>query len=297
MKVCMTHNCQIRNNGTATFALRAMKEIGGVEAFHYMAPMEGKGEGKTPPEADMYVYVDDGVDHSQWLPPHPWAYWAIDTHLGYGYRLWKAKQADRVFVAQKDAAWKFRKDGVKHVEWLPLACMPAAHPTKQELIEKGWKPEDLSRTFDVSFVGYLNEGVGQGSNNRVAYLDRLFQEFPNSWCSVNVFFEDMAARFVRSKLVFNISIKKDLNMRVFEAMCTGSALLTNRDVHGIGDLFEEGKHYFGYKGRDEMVSVVQEALSNDALRHEVASSALIEVRTKHTYHHRMKTILEVMEGA
>lgn len=291
MRICATHNCEIRNSGTATYALRALKllQAQGVieEAFHWMP----RGEA---PRADWYLYTDDGRDDLDWLPPHPWAYWAVDTHLGYGYRLWKALQADRVYVAQKDAVENFARDGVKQVQWLPLACHPEAHNTRKELLAKGFKNNDLTETWDWSFVGFMNNGDGDGSNNRIDYLDCLQRAFPNGWISAGVFFEDMAVRCVRAKLGFNISIKRDLNMRVFEIMSTGTALLTNRDVHGIDDLFIEGEDYYGFDGPDEMLARANDALVWESIRETIAIQALEKVRSRHTYEHRIKTIIEEM---
>jgi len=291
MRVACTYNCDIRNNGTATYAMRALKEIEGIEAFHIRSPQE---EGKCP-KADVYIYVDDGRDEIKWIPPKPNAYWAVDTHLGYGYRLWKAKQFDRVFVAQREAVSQFKEDGVT-AEWLPLACHPEAHPDKQQLIAAGMKSEELGKEWDIAFVGFLNEGNGTGTNNRVAYLDKLFKAFPNSWLSTNVFFESMAMRYVKAKLGFNISIKNDLNMRVFEVLSTGTSLLTNRDVDGLDEFLVDGEDYFGYQGKEEMVEVAKKALANDNVRSQVAKNGLVKVRAKHTYKHRMTRVLERMRN-
>lgn len=289
MNIGCTWDCTIRNNGTASYCMPALKELG-----HTVKHYQAMGECQ---KHDFYLYVDDGRDDKKWLPPHPNAYWAIDTHLGYGYRLWKAAQFDRVFVAQKDAVEQFKKDGIKHVEWLPLACHPMAHPNKEELISRGFPEKDLTRRHQIAFVGFLNDAKGEGFNSRVDYLDRLFAEFPQSWVAVNLFFEQMAVRFVQAQLGFNISIKQDLNMRCFEVMSTGTPLLTNRNVHGIGDLFEEGVDYFGYEGPDEMVEVAKLALNDDTLRRTIAGTGFNRVRARHTYKHRMETICEVMKHA
>jgi len=49
----------------------------------------------------------------------------------------------------------------------------------------------------------------------------------------NRYYEQMAETYSASKIVFNCSLKKDVNMRVFEALASGSLLLTN-------DLSENG---------------------------------------------------------
>ena len=54
--------------------------------------------------------------------------------------------------------------------------------------------------------------------------------------------EEMNLLFNQAKIVFNISRDCELNMRVFEALGSGSLLLTDR-VSGLTDLFEPGYHF------------------------------------------------------
>ena len=288
MNIGCTWNCEIRNNGTASYCMPALKELG-----HTVKHYQGRG----PVGAhDFYLYVDDGRDDMSWNPPHPCAYWAIDTHLGYDYRLWKASYFDRVFVAQKEAVDQFAKDGVA-AEWLPLACHPFAHPSKEELIGREWPAESLEEKWDWSFVGFLNDAKGEGSHSRVDYLDALQAAIPNGWISVNVFFEHMAQRFINARLGFHVSIKNDLAMRVFEVLSTGTALLVNRDAVGLSDLFTEGEDFFGYTGPEEMVEVAKIALSDEALRRRIAGNGFSKVRAGHKYTDRMATIIERMNHA
>jgi spore maturation protein CgeB len=64
------------------------------------------------------------------------------------------------------------------------------------------------------------------SANREQALDRLFAEFPNFYYG-QALFNDAARKFSESKVVFNISMLDDINMRTFEVLATGSFLLTN----------------------------------------------------------------------
>lgn len=293
MKILVTHNAEIRNNGTGTYCMRALKQMeseGILEKATHFTP-----RGDAPAGYDWSFACDDGRDDLDWLPPRPWAYYAIDTHLGYGYRLWKAKQADRVFVAQQDAVASFKRDGVKHVEWLPLACQPDAHPCYSEFLKRNVNPDELTQRYDWAFVGFINGVYGDGQNNRLEYLDALQKAVPNAWITTGVFFEDMAIRYIRARLGFNLSIKRDLNMRVFEVLSTGTPLFTNRDVEGIDSLFTEGLDYIGFKGEKEMVDVARAALADEKGLKAIAEHGLKKVRKFHTYRHRMNEVVEVMK--
>jgi hypothetical protein len=291
--IAIIFNCEIRNNGTAGYFHRAGKILeaeGACRIKHYMP----RGELLRH---DWYLYIDDGRDDLRWQPPHPCAYYAIDTHLGYGYRVWKARHFDRVFTAQKDAVEKMKRDGIEKVQWLPLACHPEAHLCAEELVAKGIDPKFLEQTTDVAFVGFLNEGDNGAGNNRIDYLERLYREFPNSWVTIGAFFEDMSIRYARSRIGFNVSIKNDLNMRVFEVMSTGTALLTDGTAAGISDLFTPHVHYIPYEGIEDMVKQCGDWLNRPEELKRIAAAGFTEVRAKHTYKHRMEAIMEVMSHA
>ena len=255
-------------------------------------------DGKLP-ERELYIYCDDGRDDIDWECPHPNAYYAVDTHLGYDFRLNKAKGFDKVYCAQKEGVVKMKKDGIKNVHWLPLACNPMAHPNLTEMMnhpqkDQHAKGESLSKQYDLSFVGFINQGDGTPeSNNRVEWLDYAFKKFPNSHMAFNRFFEDMAVRVIRGRLGFNISIRNDLNMRFFEIMSSGSCLLTNTTVEGIEDLgFEDGKHFLGFDSKESLVEQALWGIENPASRERIAREGHNMVRKFHTYDLRMQRILD-----
>ncbi len=269
-----------RNDGNPLYvwnALKRMQEQGKLEVDH-LAPMANVDMfGKY----DANIWVDWGEDGLTGLIPYPMIdcprpniYWASDTHLGFDYRLNMAKKFDHVFVAQKRAVEEFAAQGVQ-AEWLPHAFEPQAYP----------RMELASKKYDISFVGHIN------SENRIDALDRLFKEFPNFFYGQRLF-EDAAEKFCESKIVFNISMLDDLNMRTFEAMGTGSFLLTNW-IPTIEEVFEDGKHLVLYRSLDEMVDKAKYYLAHDTERERIAAAGYAEVMAKHTIQHRVDRMLEV----
>jgi len=290
MKLGLCHDNTIRDNGTARHCFDALKAIGpaaGVEVDHFL-PRE------IWPKRDWYLWIDDGRDDMRMVPPRPWAYYAIDTHLGWAYRAWKAGQADLVFCAQKNAVEEFERDGIKAV-WIPLACDPSIHLNAEEFLARGLKPEEVDKRYDIAFVGYVRDDTGLGFNNRVDYLDRIFREVPSFWFAANRFWEEMALRYVRARVGLNISIRDDLNMRIWEIMSTGTPCLSNHDVAGIDDLLEAGTHYIAFEGPDEMVERSKWMLGQGPeYLDSLGRIGMTEVRNRHTYRNRMATVLEVI---
>lgn len=269
-----------RNDGNPLYvwnALKRMQAEGKLEVDH-LAPMDNVSLfGKY----DAHLWVDWGEDGLAGLIPYkmiecprPSIYWASDTHLGFDYRLEMARKADYAFCAQKRAVEDFAAAGVK-AEWLPHAFEPQAYP----------KLEFAAKKYDVCFIGHIN------SENRIDALDRLFKEFPNFFYGQRRF-EEAAEKFCESRIVFNISMLDDVNMRTFEAMGTGSFLLTNW-IPTIEELFEDGKHLVLYRSLDEMVDKARYYLTHDSERERIAAAGYEEVMAKHTIQHRVNRMLEV----
>lgn len=274
-----------RNDGNPLYTwacMKRMQEKGLLEIDH-LAPFQSAEDiASKHGRYDLHLWVDWGEDGLGGLLPYapidcakPNAYWASDTHLGFDYRLSMARKFDHVFCAQKKAVGEFRERGIQNPIWLPHAVEPLAYPRKTFAAKK----------YDIAFVGHIN------SQNRVEALDRLFKEVPNFFYGQRLF-NDAADIFAQSKIVFNISMLDDLNMRTFEGMATGSMMLTNR-VPSIEDLFVDGKHLVLYDDFDDMVEKARYYLAHDDEREAIAEAGYQEVIANHTIQNRVDKILEV----
>ena len=236
---------------------------------------------------DLHLWVDHGEDGLDvplgWMPPSPNAYWVSDAHLGYKYRMEMAKKFDKVFVCQKEFIEPFVRDGVdRHkIVYLPHAFEPDCY-----------KPYEIINKWDWSFIGYLN------SQHRIDLLDRLTREVPNwylGWRNPSApgynSLDDIARKLSQSKVGVNYSIKKDLNMRVFETMGTKTCLLTD-DIEPIHEFFKDGQHLALFKNEDEAVEKLKNLIANDDLRQSIAEAGYKEVLANHTYRRRMEVVLK-----
>ncbi len=266
-----------RNDGNPLYMWNAFKQLAGVESGHLVPHGDLSKWGMW----DLHFEADWGEDAlGGVLPytpveiPRPNAFWHSDTHLGYDWRLAKAKRTDFNFVCQKRAMDDFVRDGIKDPIFMPHAVEPAAYPYLASL-----------KKYDLCFIGHIN------SENRIEALERIFKEFPNFFYGQRLF-EDAAEKFCQSKIVFNISIKDDINMRVFETLSTKSFLLTNA-IPTLGDLFEDGKHLVTYSTMDEAVDKARYYLAHDGARERIAQAGFDEVRAKHTFKHRAQQVLDL----
>lgn len=265
-----------RNDGAPLYVWNVLKNQLGADVTHLIPDARRVAEhGKF----DMNWWVDWGedalrgvLDYEPMRCPSPSIYWASDTHLGFDYRLKKAREFTNVFCHQKRAVEEFKANGVEAI-WMPHAFEPKAYP-KTVCVPK----------YDVCFVGHIN------SQNRIDFLDRMFKEFPNFFFGKRLF-EDAAKVFSQSKVVLNVSIKDDVNMRVFETLGTGSFLLTNW-LPTLGELFEDGTHLVTYRTFDEAVDKARYYLKNDSAREKIALAGYNEAMAKHTYRHRVEAMMK-----
>lgn len=101
----------------------------------------------------------------------------------------------------------------------------------------------------------------------------------------------------RARLVFNSSIAGDLNMRVFEALGMGAALLTDRaaSANGLLDLFTDGEHLITYDD-DTLVDLARRYLEDSEARERIACAGRQLVLESETYSRRVRTILGTVCG-
>ena len=229
---------------------------------------------------DLYLNIDDGLRYH--LPPdlHPSAWWAIDTHLDFAWAVQKARGFDVVFAAQRDGAEDLRRMGIRAAAWLPLACDPEIHGK-----------HDVAKQFDVAFVGHVFPGP------RADLLNLIRRRYSASFIG-QCFFEEMARTYSAARTVFNRSIKNDVNMRVFEALASGSLLVTNDlSENGQGELFRDGVHLATYREPEDLLDKIEFYLGRESLREKIAAAGRAEAIEKHTYFQRMERLLQAAEEA
>jgi spore maturation protein CgeB len=212
------------------------------------------------------------------------SYYAIDVHLTDDYfTRMNLEDYDFVFVAQKDYVHKFSEHGCKNVFWLPLACDPDYHKRYNVPIE-----------YDVCFVGRSELKEFRDKGGRVEMLQHLSSKYKTY--VGRAYLHDMALAYSKSKIVFNKSIKGDLNMRVFEGLGCGRMVLTDNIGNGLNELFENRKHLVTYNDLHELLEMADYYLQNAEEREKIAVEGQKEAYMKHTYTERAKFVLSKTLG-
>ncbi|OGS25460.1 MAG: hypothetical protein A2297_06990 [Elusimicrobia bacterium RIFOXYB2_FULL_48_7] len=209
----------------------------------------------------------------------PSALWSLDTHEHdkMHFQSFIKNDFEHLFSCHRNYLNKLGNN----CKWLPVACDPNIH-----------KKYELQKIYDITFIGNTNPLVYP---ERVKLLNKIKQRYNLSVFS-NTFGENMAIKYSQSKIVFNKSIRGDINMRVFEAMSCGSMLLTDRlnNEAGLESLFHDGKHLVLYNDEADLFDKIDFYLKHDSEREVIAHEGMKEVHEKHTYKHRTEEMLKTM---
>lgn len=231
---------------------------------------------------DFYLWVETGLsDIPRDLGQHklPKVCYLIDTHINFDRHLEVARSFDFVFLAQKAYVQPMIRAGIDNVMWLPLACDPEIHGKVE-----------LPKSCDVGFVG----SISSKPDRRNHLLGRINKQFELD-CQ-RKFMNEMAEHFSKSKIVFNNAINNDLNMRVFEALCSGSLLVTDpANGSGLKELFEDKEHLVVYDD-DQLEETISHYLVNDVVREKIAAQGRNEVLARHTYEHRINEMIQILDN-
>ncbi len=209
----------------------------------------------------------------------PTAWYAIDTHMHLELHLRLSRLFDLTFIAQREY--------LEHFHWGETHWLPLAAP--ESLCAESGAPRDI----DVAFVGSHNPadhperarllGAIRARHSKV-FLGRASPEAIGEISR-------------RAKVVFNKSIRNDVNMRYFEAMAAGAVLVTDKvRGNGVEELFEPGTDFLEYIDEPSLLEVLDRVLLDDAERVRIGARARRTILQRHTYTQRAQRILELLDA-
>ena len=273
MKILVSFEDRVRPDSTGVYIREAFKQLGH-EVTHVLPEKISEVRGGF----DLYVKVDDGQRQTWWNPElHPSAYFCIDTHIESDWRIALARDGKFDHVSVTHSQGLALDWGRDDVYWNPVGCDPEIHFNAT-----------VEKIYDGCFIGNFHNNL---AGPRVEALDAFFKECGPVFFGARMF-REMAEKYSQSRLVFNRSINGDANMRVFEAMCSGSCLITDRvpDLDTLG--FVSGVHYAGYSSIEELQVLTRILLTDDVRRERIATAGHVAVVASHKYTDRVQQILK-----
>lgn len=164
-------------------------------------------------------------------------------------------------------------------EWLALACDPEIHT-----------PRVYSEEYDLAWVGgpWASHPLYR---KRFETMEKLAARYKCNFRS-GVYFEDMANVYGSAKIGWHMSVTgKDLDMRVFEIMCSGKPLVTDY-IEGLP--ISKGISGVVYSAEDGMFDVINWLLDDPDKRVSMAQEARAEMLAAHTYQHRAHQLMHAV---
>lgn len=238
--------------------------------------------------------------------------------------------------------WNYSKNWAPHFDWVVTTYFKAVDWYKSKGFEnvilsqwacntKDYKPLDLKKDIDVSFVGQYKSGRGKV----IKHLERLgvrVKTFGFGWPGGKVSQEKMLEIFSRSKISLNINarpgllsfkvigrifLKKSINKikpdfhifdnfkaylnfkthhlhaRPFELSGCGSFVISGYS-EGIERYYKEGEEMVFYYSSGDLADKIRYYLSHPEEREKIAMAGYNRTISEHTYQKRFEKIFKVM---
>lgn len=190
--------------------------------------------------------------------------------------------------------------GARKAIWLPLAGDPDLHPARiaqrPDLAAEvsfigGWRPEreavlSCLSSFDLKIWG---PEWGRHCRGNRAML--------KAWQRRALRGVEFAQAVQASKINLNIIDPTNYpaaNMRFFE-IPTAGGLQVCSPCPEMEDEFRHGEHIFYYQRSDDLPDLLRSLLADDDLRAKVAAAAHEKALAAHTYTHRARRLLEILD--
>ncbi len=202
--------------------------------------------------------------------------WLIDVHKKTSFHQSIAGDVDLCFYAMQ--SWGHVLPGKK--AWLPV------HADSNIFF-----PREEHRDLDLVFVG--SQPWRADPLRRIAERHGLRLHVSRTTGPHEK--TETAALYARAKLVFNRHVTNDLNFRVVEAMSCGRVVLTDAQLNGQYELFEDGRHYVLYKDEADLEQRVLEYLADECARTRVEEEAATWSRAHHSTQTRVRQLRDAIE--
>jgi radical SAM protein with 4Fe4S-binding SPASM domain len=178
----------------------------------------------------------------------------LTTPLMSMLRYMASEPYDRsVFLYDRHHASFFHAAGFRNLYWFPGLTFPHSDEKVRKARAQGVRQPQIAFVGQVGFLHPLRSRM---------YTTLLEKKLPVLQKKLSQ--EESLGFYGSSLLAFNASLNGDLNLRVFETLSTGAALLTDRlaPESGLERLLVDGREMLTYGSADELIEKATHALAN-----------------------------------
>jgi glycosyltransferase involved in cell wall biosynthesis len=156
-----------------------------------------------------------------------------------------------------------------------------------------FRPRASAPSWDVVFAGNLNPAIHR---RRGKLLERLLS-VPERF-ETRVFTGLPRERYAEvlsgARIVFNHSVRSEVNRRVYETLGVGRLLLVEDSNEEVLRYFEDRRHVASYT-ETSLLDTVEYYLRRSEEREAIAREGHREVLARHTGHHKAQALLEILD--
>jgi tetratricopeptide (TPR) repeat protein len=189
-----------------------------------------------------------------------------------------------LLIADRNGCARLRKAGFENVLYVPLwGYDPNLHRPLPE----------VERDLDIVMVGNFNHEVQRERSRWLARVAKLSQYYRICLTS-NVYGEEYVHLLNRARIVFNRSIRGEINMRVYESLACGALLFNESDNAEIGDLLTDRVHCVLYDEQN-LEQLLEYYLTHPEERESIARAGNEKI-APYTYEHIYRRIYAEVEA-
>lgn len=173
----------------------------------------------------------------------------------------------------------FQKLGIENIEYFPLyGYDPGIH-----------KAYDEEKKYDVCLIGNLNHNVQTKRAKALYRIAKLADKYKINIES-GVYGADYGRKLSQSKIVFNQSIRGEVNMRTFEAPACGALLFLESDNLEVRDFFRDREDCVLYDN-DNLEGLIEHYLLHESERQRIVKNMGLKIKN-HSYYHRARKLIQ-----
>ncbi len=225
-----------------------------------------------------YTLIPQGFENT----PFPIVAMLGDWNLSFSNLRDNIKQFDFI-VSDKSCVETLKKAGYKNVDYWPgNAFNPDFHK----------RLPNVEKIYDVVFIGSINNDIHRKREKWLYRLTSMADKYKIN-ILLNVYGDKYVETLNQSKIVFNYGIRKEINMRAFEAPACGALLFLEEDNLEVRDYFEPGKECILYNN-DNFEEILAYYIAHDQEREEIIKASEERVKTE-SYRHHLERLLKLIK--
>ena len=229
------------------------------------------------------------VTRARWIHWFPWQEGLEETIRR------AASASDQVFVAGAERAAHWSKESGTTIFTLDAACDPSVHrplrvrePFRANLVFAGsaspYRVAMLSQLVEFELAvwgpGWMKTGLREYCRGELLSMDNYVRAYAGATIGINSHRTEGSSHSNGA-----------VNARLFEIAGIGVPQAVE-DRHDLASHFTPGEEVMSYRGIDELREKVRAALADQASRERMAQAARQAALKRHTYMHRMQSLLD-----